>query len=67
MIDSILGLDETVKLGPSHCQTCHQTGPKDAHMEKWRVCKASAGEGYRWGKALLAADSLMRRNLQHLL
>jgi len=32
-------LDATVKLGPSHCQTCRQTCAKDAHMEKCSVCK----------------------------
>jgi len=33
--------DQTVKLGPSHCQTCHQACPKDAHMEKCSVCKVA--------------------------
>jgi len=34
-------LDQTVKLGPSHCQTCHQACQKDAHMEKCSVCKVA--------------------------
>jgi len=34
-------LDQTVKLGPSHCQMCHQACPKDAHMTKCSVCKVA--------------------------
>jgi len=33
--------DRTVKLGPKHCQMCHQACPKDAHMEKCSVCKVA--------------------------
>ena len=34
-------LDKIVRLGPSHCQTCHQICEKDAHMEKCSVCKVA--------------------------
>jgi len=34
-------LDATVKLGPSHCQTCLQICEKDAHMEKCSICKVA--------------------------
>jgi len=34
-------LDQTVKLGPSHCEHCHQPCPKDAHMEKCSDCKVA--------------------------
>ena len=34
-------LDETVQLGPSHCQKCRQICAKDAIVEKYSVCKVA--------------------------